>query len=88
MKNKFQEQFETMRDVIKSNVESVQTLLKQSEQLSEIICSLNESPENEEARKKLLSVKESITGQLNKLVEDTLDLYEAYRALVDKVFGK
>lgn len=85
MKNDFQAQFENMRDVISSNISSIQSLVTQSQQLSDIICKLQEAENNPDV-KLLAQIRENIDSQLEKLASDTLGLYKAYKGLTDKIF--
>jgi len=85
MKSDFQAQFENMRNVISSNISSIQSLLTQSEQLSDIVCKLQKSQGSPEVET-LVAIRENIDSQLKKLVEDTLNLYKAYQVLTDKLF--
>lgn len=88
MKNNFKEQFQNLRDIIKSNVATLKGLIQQSTQLSELIPKLAEKQGTEEIIGSLKKTQEEIDQSIASLVEQTQKLFTAYDKLVDEVFGK
>lgn len=87
MKTNFKEQFQNIRNIIQTNVSTLQSLLTQSENLATIIQSLNNSPENAELKKQLEELKQKISDSIQVLIEQTKKLFVAYDKLVEEVFG-
>jgi hypothetical protein len=88
MKNNFKEQFQNLRDIIKSNVVTLKGLITQSTQLSELIPKLAEKQGNEDITVSLKNTQAEIDKSIASLVEQTQKLFAAYDKLVDEVFGK
>lgn len=89
MKQNFKEQFTNLREIIKANVDTLISLLKQSDHLAELIKSLNSSTEiNTELKVQLEESKEEISKSISALIQKTNDLFKVYESLVEQVFGK
>jgi hypothetical protein len=88
MKNNFKEQFQNLRDIIKSNVVTLKGLITQSAQLSELIPKLAENQGNEDIAISLKKTQEEIDKSILALIEQTQKLFASYDKLVDEVFGK
>lgn len=88
MKKGFQDQFRNMHRIIRSNAETLKQLVQQSESLSCIIAKLGDDEEDAALRNQLEDLNKSITNAIDKLIEQTSNLFDAYTHLVDDVFGK
>ena len=88
MKNNFREQFENLRTIIETNVATLRSLLKQSEQLSELVQKIQNSEKDNELKKQLVESKTNITTSIDVLVGQTQNLFKVYENLVDEVFGR
>lgn len=88
MKKNFKEQFENLRIIIKTNVTTLQSLLRQSEQLSEIIQTLNNSACDPAMTQQLRELRNGISASIETLYEQTQKLFKTYDSLIEEVFGK
>jgi hypothetical protein len=90
MKENFKEQFENLRLIIRANVVTIRSLGHQSESLSNIISMLeaNETEEKKQLRSQLELLRKQFSDSLNQLVSQTDDLFNTYKNLIEKVFGK
>ncbi len=88
MKQNFQDQFNTLRKIIQGNVSALNDLVKQSDNLSNIIRTINGNQGNDELKKQLEETKSNISDSIKRLIDQTDKLFEAYTKLTEEVFGK
>lgn len=82
----FKEQFDNLKKIIDANIDALTALIKQSEQLNNIINDLEGKDNCKDIRGSLESIKANISDSIGKLVYQTKDLFKTYDRLVDEVF--
>lgn len=88
MKKNFQDQFESMRNIMKSNVNTIKNLLIQSDNLSTIICDLTSQGNNTDTITNLQKLRKDIEKSIESLVKQSENLFDTYQKLTEEVFGK
>lgn len=77
-------QFKSIKNVINTKAQAIKELIKQSEDLSEIIKELDDS-DNKKMKTSLQKIKDNISESVETLVEQTENLFKAYDKLIDEV---
>lgn len=88
MKENFKEQFQNLKKIIINNINTLRDLVKQSDQLSNVIKTLEDKTENELLKKQLENLKCEISKSIDALIEQTNQLFKTYEKLVEEIFGK
>jgi len=86
MKKNFKEQFEKLKAIIETNIETIRSLIEQSEELSKVIQGLK--PEDVDLKKSLETIKLNVSDSIKTLAKETTNLFETYDKLIDEVFDK
>ena len=86
MKKNFKEQFDNLKKIIDANIDALTALIKQSDQLNDVISSLEGKDNCKETRNSLEEIKENISDSIGKLIDQTKDLSKTYGKLVEEVF--
>lgn len=86
MKDKYKDNFRNIYNVIIKNVSAIEGLIRQSEELENIISSL--SDEQNSTKDSLESLKREISQSIGKLLEQTKTLSHTYNKFLEEVFGK
>ena len=87
MKKNFQDQFSSLKEIISTNVSTLKSLVKQADNLSEIIQKMDSSVENP-FKTQLETSKKEIMESIDILIKQTQDLFKVYESLVDNAFDK
>lgn len=88
MKNSFREQFESLRQIVLTNVSTLKDLIKQSDALSDIIHSLEGKSASDELKKSLSLIKNKIHEAIVTLSYQTNDLFDTYTKMLEEVYKK
>lgn len=84
MRSGLNEQFQTFKDIILSNVKSIQSLVIQSEELHSIIKKDGtKTPDNTQAN--LERIKKNIDDVIKQLVQETTKLFATYDELIIEI---
>lgn len=87
MKNNVTKQFQLLREIIDSNIKTLEQLFDQSKTLSELISSMKESSFNEENIQNVESSHNEINTTIVDLVKQTKELFDTYKSLVETIFS-
>ena len=87
MKKNSQDQFSSLKEIISTNVSTLKSLVKQADNLSEIIQKMDSSVENP-FKTQLETSKKEIMESIDILIKQTQDLFKVYESLVDNAFDK
>ncbi len=88
MKKNFQDQFQSLGNIIQANVETIKNLLTQSERLSEIITDIGDKCENPQLIVNLQDSKNKISESIESLITQTKELFVTYDKLINEVMKK
>jgi len=88
MKKNFKDQFDNLKEILKSNIDTISALIKQSNQLSEVIATLENQKDCESIKRNLNVVRSEIAASIDKLIDQTRQLFETYDELIEEVFNK
>ena len=88
MKTNFKRQFDSLSDLIKKNVETVEGLIQQSQGLSKIATDLSQKEESQlvDIRESIENIQQDMSKNIGKLVEQTEQLFKTYGELIDKYY--
>jgi K+/H+ antiporter YhaU regulatory subunit KhtT len=75
-------QLDNLKKIIDANIDALTALIKQSDQLNDVISSLEGKDNCKETRNSLEEIKENISDSIGKLIDQTKDLTETYSKLV------
>ena len=81
-----QEQFDNIKKLIKLNLESINTLIEQSDSLKKMIENTDSLDDN--TRQNLSKIRNSMVGSINDLIEHTHSLFTSYDNIIDKLASK
>jgi len=81
-----QEQFDNIKKLIKLNLESINTLIEQSDSLKKMIENTDSLDDN--TRQNLSKIRNSMVGSINDLIEHTDSLFTSYDNIIDKLASK
>ena len=81
-----QEQFDNIKKLIKLNLESINTLIGQSDSLKKMIKNTDSLDDN--TRQNLSKIRNSMVGSINDLIEHTDSLFTSYDNIIDKLASK
>ena len=87
MKKNFKQQFQSLRSIIQTNVDTLKKLLEQSDELSKIITVLRESSGGTEVVEQLSDLKKNVSNSIDILISQTEQLFNSYDRLVEEIFG-
>ena len=88
MKTNFKRQFDSLSDLIKKNVETVEGLIQQSQGLSKIAMYLSQQEGSQlvDIRESIENIQQDMSKNIGKLVEQTEQLFKTYGELIDKYY--
>ena len=88
MKRSFRNQFDSLSDLIKKNVETVEDLIQQSQGLSKIAEGLSQQEGSQLVgiKNSIESIQQDMSKNIGKLVEQTEQLFKTYGELIDKYY--
>lgn len=86
MRRNFKEQFDNLKKIIDANIDALIALIKQSDQLNDVINSLERKDNCKETRESLESIKSNISDSIEKLISQTQELFKTYDKLLEEVF--
>jgi ElaB/YqjD/DUF883 family membrane-anchored ribosome-binding protein len=88
VKRSFRNQFDSLSDLIKKNVETVEDLIQQSQGLSKIAEGLSQQEESQlvDIRESIENIQQDMSKNIGKLVEQTEQLFRTYGELIDKYY--
>jgi len=81
-----QEQFDNIKKLIKLNLESINSLIEQSDSLKKMIENTDSLDDN--TRQNLSKIRNSMVGSINDLIEHTDSLFTSYDNIIDKLASK
>ncbi len=81
------EQFRGFKRIIDTNVETLQNLIKQSEDLKNVIQELKNNSGPIETINRLEEIKNKIQKDIDSLVLRTKELFDTYSKLVEEIFA-
>lgn len=87
MKDNLKDQLTNLKDIISSNIKTLNGLIIQSESLSEIIKEIGNNDPSSARIAELKEVKVNITKSIDDLIKHTDALFRNYETLVKEVFG-
>jgi CHASE3 domain sensor protein len=87
MKNYHKEQFDNLKKIIDANCDTLTALIRQSEEINDVISSLYGKDNCKEARNSLEEIKKNISGSIEKLIDQAEDLAKTYDKLGKLLFS-
>lgn len=87
MKETLQDQFDNIKKLIKLNLESISSLIDQSDSLKKMIEN-TDSPLGEDIKENLLKIRTSMVESINDLIKHTDSLFTSYDDIIDKLSSK
>jgi methyl-accepting chemotaxis protein len=81
-----QEQFDNIKKLIKLNLESINSLIEQSDSLKKMIENTDSLDDN--TRQNLSKIRDLMVGSINDLIEHTDSLFTSYDNIIDKLASK
>ncbi len=75
------QKLQTVDEIVDSNIANIKALIKQSEELEQVISHIND----EEIKQSLGKIKNNIDYSLENLFEDTKKLFEQYKQLMSSL---
>lgn len=86
MKKNIQKQFENIKSVIDTNIQTIKSLKEQSTGLEEIITSMSDKETSDLMKTRLKSIKENVDKSIETLIQETKELFIAFDQLVHELF--
>lgn len=86
MKKNIQKQFENIKSVIDTNIQTIKSLKEQSEGLENIIKSMANQEVSSETKENLQKIKQNVDNSIDTLFKETRDLFLAFDNLVNELF--
>lgn len=83
MKPNIQVNYQNIRNLIKSNVDTIVTLVEQAQNLEKIVNSISDSETEKELKQKLETQISSLRSTIAQLVDQTESLFESYDEMVE-----
>lgn len=83
MKPNIQDNYQNIRNLIKSNVDTIITLVEQAQGLEKIVNSISDSETDKELKQKLEKQISDLRGTIAQLVSQTEDLFTSYDEMVE-----
>jgi len=83
MKPNIQDSYQNIRNLIKSNVDTIVTLVQQAQGLEKIVNSISDSETDKELKQKLEEQIDDIRATIAKLVSQTEALFASYDEMVE-----
>lgn len=81
-------QFQQLRDIIDTNIKTLEKLFKQSKTFSELILKMKEDSAYEQNIENIEASHEEIDKSISDLLKQTKKLFDTYKALVENMFEK
>ena len=75
------QKLQTVDEIVDNNIANIKALIKQSEELEQVISHIND----EEIKQSLEKIKNNIDHSLENLFEDTKKLFEQYKQLMSSL---
>ena len=86
MKKNIQKQFENIKSVIDTNIQTIKSLKEQSTGLEEIIVSMSDKETSDLMKTRLKSIKDNVDKSIETLIQETKELFIAFDQLVHELF--
>jgi hypothetical protein len=81
-------QFQQLRDIIDTNIKTLEQLFKQSKTFSALILKMKEDSADEQNIENIEASHEEIDKSISDLLKQTKKLFDTYKALVENMFEK
>ena len=86
MKPNIQDNYQNIRNLIKSNVDTIVTLVQQAQGLEKIVNSISDNETEKDLKCKLEQQINDLRATIAKLVSQTEDLFASYDEMVESSF--
>lgn len=86
MKKNIQKQFENIKSVIDTNIQTIKSLKEQSEGLENIIKSMANQEASATTKQNLEKIKSNVDKSIDTLFQETKELFVAFDNLVNELF--
>ena len=83
MKPSIQDNYQNIRNLIKSNVDTIITLVEQAQNLEKIVNSISDSETEKDLKQRLEQQINSLRVTIAQLVDQTEDLFKSYDEMVE-----
>lgn len=83
MKPNIQDNYQTIRNLIKNNVDTIITLVEQAQSLEKIVNSISDNDTEKELKNRLETQISDLRSTIAQLVSQTEDLFTSYDEMVE-----